>query len=109
MDEVDVDALREEFERRLESDGWTSSYDMQISNDINVIRLESNRLVNTAIDRAYPQLGSEQRGLIVEYALGTLDYFILTTRLNVLNRLIDKYVYSRTSQPAIQLEQQKLK
>lgn len=112
---VDLDRMQaklrdkmQSFERDLIGKGWNSSAEMQANNDINLIRLESNRIISKAIDEVFPNKSVEQKNLILDYSLANLDLYILQNRLGSITRVFEKYIKSVASQPAVRLEQKKL-
>ncbi|MBN1559397.1 hypothetical protein JW998_04060 [candidate division KSB1 bacterium] len=99
---------RNDYERILSSGSSGGSAEMQLNNELNLLRLESNRIINRAIDAVFPKYNAEQRNTLFEYTLGNFDLLILNSRLEAISRVLDSTIKSTAAQPSINLERQKL-
>ena len=106
--EVKVLEKQDDYKRVLEKDVANSSGEMQLNNELNLLRLEANRIIEKSIELEMPKLGQEQRNSLAEYILGSFDLFILKSRLKVISLALDGTIKSAAAQPALRLEQRKL-
>ncbi|MBN1464823.1 hypothetical protein JXA02_03615 [candidate division KSB1 bacterium] len=103
-----VQEKKSDYERILSSGNSGGSAEMQLNNELNLLRLESNRIINRAIDVTFPKYNAEQRNTLFEYTLGNFDLLILKSRLDVISKVLNSTIKSAAAQPAINLERQKL-
>jgi len=106
--EQSVMKKQDDYKRVLENDGPNSSPEMQLNNELNLLRLESNRVIDRAIDRAFPNLKQTQRNSLDEYILGSFDLYILKSRLAVITQVLNKTIRSSAAQPALVLVKRRL-
>jgi uncharacterized protein involved in exopolysaccharide biosynthesis len=103
-----INAKLEDFKKNVRITGLQSNYVMTLNSDVSLLRQECQRLLTGIIPRLYSQLDPEMQQATAEYQLGQIDLYILRAQTKIANEVLNVFVNLAASQPADQLELQRL-
>jgi uncharacterized protein involved in exopolysaccharide biosynthesis len=103
-----INAKLQDFKKNVRITGLQSNYVMTLNSDISLLRQECQRLLAGIIPRLYSQLDPAMQQALAEYQLGQIDLYILRTQATIANEVLNTFVNLAASQPADQLELQRL-
>ncbi len=99
-----IEAKMADFKKSTIAVGLRTDSELTLDSEVNVLRQEYLRLLESAVARSYSTLSPELQSAMTEYQLGQMDLYILRTRSAVANDLLQRYAQMSTAAPADEIE-----
>ncbi|MGH7598606.1 MAG: GumC family protein [bacterium] len=103
-----IDLKLENVKKSMQAMGLQSNNDLTFNNELGQLRQECQRLLTSLIPRLYPNLDSDTQQALLEHQLGQIDLYILQSRAEIANVMVNGFVNSAAAEPADQLQLQRL-
>ncbi len=103
-----IDAKLEDFKKSTQMTGLQSGSEIAFNNDMADLRQECQRLLTDLIPRLYSSVDFETQQAILEHQLSQIDLYILKTRADIANSIMNGFVNLAASEPADQLKLRQL-
>lgn len=103
-----IEAKMADFKKSTIAVGLRTDSELTLDSEVNVLRQEYLRLLESAVARVYSTLSPELQSAMTEYQLGQIDLYILRTRATVAGDLLQRYAQISTAAPADEIELRRL-